>query len=100
MAGDQDRGAQPVQRLEQAQQLFGHHAVHAAGRFVGDDQAGAGDDGAGDGQSLFLAAGQGGRQGVHAVAQAHPLQHLGHIGGIGRLALMRQPQRQGCVFKG
>jgi hypothetical protein len=54
VGGHHHRGAQPVQRLEQAQQLQRHFGVHIAGRLVGHQQFGAADHGAGNRHALLF----------------------------------------------
>jgi len=57
-----------------------------------------GDYGAGDGEPLLLAAGQGRRQGVRPVRQPDPGQHLLDVGGIVG-AFPADAQRQGGVVE-
>ena len=47
-----------IEQLEQVEDLAGGGAVEVAGRLVGDEQVGVGDDRPGDGHALFLAAGE------------------------------------------
>ena len=56
--------------------LVAARRVEIAGRLVGDEQGRAGDDGAGDGHALLLAAGELGRRVVLAAAQADLGQRL------------------------
>ena len=63
-----------VERLQQAQDLLGRLPVQVAGGLVADQQGRVGDDGAGDGHALLLAAGQFVRAVLRAVAQADQLQ--------------------------
>ena len=51
-------------------------AVQVAGGFVGDDQHGIGDQGACDGHTLLLSAGEFLGLVVHAVAQPNLLEHF------------------------
>src|SRR5699024_3607658 len=48
--------------------------IEVAGGFVGEEEVGVGDDGAGDGDALFLAAGELAGEVVEAVAQAHEVE--------------------------
>ena len=59
---------------EQFEDAGGGFAVEVAGRLVGDEERRIGDDGAGDGDALFLAAGKFGRRVVHAVAETDQRQ--------------------------
>jgi hypothetical protein len=99
VGGDQHRGAQAVQLDEKPQQAQRHGRIDIAGRLVGQQHVGAVDHGAGDGQALLLAARQGGGQGVHAVAQAHPLQQFGDVLAIGVGLAAGDAQRQGGVVE-
>ena len=65
-----------------------------------EQQLGADDQRAGDGRALLLAAGQDGRQDVHALAQAHPAQKLHDLGPVGGLVPALHPQRQRDVLVG
>ena len=47
-----------VELLEQVEDLAGGGAVEVAGRLVGDEQVGVGDDRPGDRDALLLAAGE------------------------------------------
>ncbi len=55
-------------------------AVEVAGRFVGEQDERAGDDGAGDGDALLLAAGEFGRRVVLPAGQADHRQRLARRG--------------------
>ena len=100
VGGDQHGGAQPVQLDEQPEDAQGHLVVDVAGRLVGQQDVGPADHGAGDGQPLLLAAGQGRRAWRACGAQADPGQQLGHVGAVvGRLAA-GDAQRQGGVVEG
>ena len=55
-----------------------HVGIDVAGRLVGDQQFGPGDDRAGDGDALLLAARQRRRPGAGAVGEPDPGQHLAH----------------------
>jgi len=69
---DQHRRAQPIDALKDTHQQHRDVIVHISGRFVGDEQIGAADDGAGDGDALLLAARQGRRPEVELAIEAHP----------------------------
>ena len=73
VGGDDHRRAETVQFDKQAQQAARHLGVNVAGGLVGEQQLGLGDDGAGDGGALLLAARQHGWEGMHAIAEADPL---------------------------
>ncbi len=87
VADEQVGHAQAVlQVLHQVEHLGLHRHVQRADRLVGHDQLGLGDQGAGDGDALALAARKLMRVLVHvAGAQAHRVQHGGgalrHVGG-------------------
>ncbi|KAG5735935.1 hypothetical protein E4T56_gene4899, partial [Termitomyces sp. T112] len=89
------RRTQPVERLEQAQQLDRHIRVHVAGRFVSHQQFRPPDHRAGDGDALLLPARKRRRSGPHPLGQPHPFQHvappLAHF--AFRHARSAQPQR-------
>ena len=75
VVGDEDdRPAGVVELVEQRHDLGAGMAVEVAGRLVGQDQRGFGDDRPGDGDALLLAAGQLGRLVVEAVAEPEPLE--------------------------
>jgi len=67
--------------------------VEVAGGFVGEQQAGALEQCPGDGDSLLLAAGQPGRQGVLPTAQADLPQQFP---GKGLLLAARSAGQGGC----
>ena len=68
------------QVLHQVEYLRLHRDIERADRFVGHHQAGAGDEGAGHGNPLALAAGElMGKLVEVAGAQAHRLQHVGGL---------------------
>ena len=60
VVGDHDDGFAEflVEALEEGEDFLGGGGVEVAGGFVGEDEVGVGDDGAGDGDALFLAAGE------------------------------------------
>ncbi|MCY1444794.1 hypothetical protein D9M71_612800 [compost metagenome] len=74
MGDHDDGGAGGVDLFQQFHHPTGHLAVQVAGRFVGQQQARAAGQGAGDGGALLLAAGQFGGVMLHARAQAHLAQ--------------------------
>ena len=75
VVGDQDdRAARRVELVEEGHDLGARMAVEVAGRLVGEDQRGFGDERAGDGDALLLAAGQLGRLVVEPVAQPEALE--------------------------
>ena len=76
IVGDHDDGLAvlAVEVLQQAQDLLGGLAVEVAGGLVADQQGRVGDDGAGDGDALLLAAGELGRFVLLAVGEAHQRQ--------------------------
>ena len=83
-----------VQRFEQFQDLVPRLAIEVAGRLVAEQQCRVGDDGAGDADTLLLAARELARIVVHAVAEADDRQrHLDPVLPIGLLQL-REQQRQ------
>ena len=66
-------GSQAVQLQKKAHDLLAHHGVDVAGGLVGEDQVGAGDEGAGEGDTLLLSARENGGLGVDAVAEPDPV---------------------------
>ena len=70
VVGDHDDGLAEflVEPLEEFQDFFGAGRVEVSGVFVVEDDVGVGDDGAGDGDALFLAAGELAGEVVEAVA--------------------------------
>ena len=78
VVGDEDdRAARAVELAEELEHLAARGLVEVAGRLVGEDQGRVGDQRAGDGDALLLAAGQLGRLVVDAVAEAEPLERRG-----------------------
>ena len=65
--------------MKRRKQAARHLRVDVAGRLVGEQQLGLADHGARDGRALLLAARQHRRIGVHAVAEADPLQEIRHV---------------------
>ena len=80
VGGDDDGGAEPVHFLEELHQTLGLGVIEIAGGFVGEEQAGAVDDGSGDGDALLLAAGQLGWSGVGLPGEADPAEHFADVG--------------------
>ena len=68
---DHGRLATLVQLKEEAHQPRAHLRVDIAGRLVGDENIRLRHDGAGNGDTLLLAARQGGRLGMQALAEAN-----------------------------
>ena len=97
---DNDRGAEPVQLDEQAQQAVADHRIDVAGGLVGEQQLGPGDHGPGDRRALLLAAGEDRGVGVDALAEADPAEQVGHVVAIIRLALAHDPQGKRHVLPG
>ena len=100
VGGDDHRGAELVQGIEQMEQPQRHFRIDVAGRLVGDEQLGPADHRAGDGDALLLAARQGRRPGAGAVGEADPGEHLAHR----RLEILvldpGDPQRQRDIVEG
>ena len=71
--GDEDDGQTvvAVQGLEHALDLATGDRVHIARRLVGEQEQGAGDQSAGDGDPLLLITGELVRQVIDTLAQAH-----------------------------
>jgi hypothetical protein len=85
-----------------ADQIEDHPAVfriEIASRLVGEDQRGAMDDGAGDGDALHLAAGKLVREMCAAIAESDLLQHLSHARFDLAARHVRQRQRKGDVLE-
>ena len=68
-----------IEQLEQLEDLAGGGAVEVAGRLVGHEQVGIGDDGPGDRHALLLAAGKLARIMVLALLQADDPQRRHHV---------------------
>ena len=100
VVGDEDDGlAQLVVELaEHAQDGFGILGVEIAGGLVGEEDFRFGDDGAGDGDALLLAAGESGRLVVEAVAQAEQVD--GDVEAVGVEAVALDLLRQDDVAAG
>lgn len=80
MGDQQDRLAAPVEAGEQPQHLSGALAVEASGGFVGEQQTGGVDQGAGEGDALLFAAGQLARCAVLLAGQTQLVEQLGPVG--------------------
>ena len=74
--------------------------VEVAGGFIGHDQRRIGHEGAGDGDALFLSAGELARQMVGAVAQADEVQGGGDLFAALGTAQLGEQQRQFHIFGG
>ena len=94
MGCDDDRRTEPVERFEQMDQPRCHLRIDIAGRFVGDEQIGLGDDRAGNRNALLLAARQGRRARTGPVRQPDPGQHLADRAFDLGLTLAGDPQGQ------
>jgi hypothetical protein len=100
MGGDDDGGAETVHLLEQLHQTLGLGVVEVAGRFVGKEQAGAVDNGSGDGDALLLAAGQLGWAGVGLFGKANPAEHFADVGADLALGAAGDAEGQRDVVEG
>src|SRR5437588_10262732 len=96
--GNDDRGARSVQFDEQAQHPLTEIGVDIAGRLIGEQKLGAGNDRAGYGRALLLASRKHWRQRVHALAQADPLQKFDAFVAIGALLFAEDAKWQRDVF--
>ena len=85
--GDHDDGFVEfgAQAFEEVEHFRGTGGIQVAGGFVGEDHIGIGDDGAGDGDALLLAAGKLAGEVVEAIVQADELER-----GLGILAARRR----------
>jgi hypothetical protein len=83
-------------KIEQPQRQA---VVHVAGRLVGQQQTGARDHRAGDGDPLLLPSGERGRLGLDVVAKADPGQKLRDMLVQRRAAPASHPQRQRHVVQ-
>jgi hypothetical protein len=97
--GDHDDGlGVPVHRgPQQVEDLAAGAGVQRAGRLVGEQHSGPGDQGTGDGHPLLLPAGQLARPVPGAVREAHLGERRGHL--AGRRPAPGQAQRQGHVLR-
>ena len=84
VGGDDDGDADPVEVGEDAENLVRRVDVEVGGRLVGENDGRAVDDGAGDGQTLLLAAGEGDRRRLGARQQADLVER--RLGAADRLA--------------
>jgi hypothetical protein len=100
MGGDQHGRSQPVEFAEQSDQSLADFRIDIAGRLVGEKQIGTGDDGARDGDTLLLAAGQRGGSGVQAVGEPHPAQQFFHVLGVIVGTAAGEPQGQRDIVEG
>ena len=100
MGGQQHRRAGLVEFDEQAQQPAGKGGVHIARGLVGEQEFRPADQRAGDGGALLLAAGEDGRQHMHAVAEADPAEQFGHLGAVAGLLFAQHTQGQRDILVG
>jgi len=98
VVGDHDDGrAEPVHGVaEQREDLGGGGGVEGAGGLVAEDHVGAGDEGAGDGDPLLLAAGELGGPPGALVGEADLAEDLGGAAPVG--AAPGEPQREQHVL--
>ena len=84
-----------VESLQQIENLFAGFAVEIAGGFVAEQQRGIGHNGAGDSDSLLLAAGKLARIMLHAIGEPHHFQRdRNALSPFGFLESVRQKQWQ------
>ena len=85
LVGDEDDGvAVGVELVEEGHDLVAGLGVEVSGGLVGEDDGGAVDEGAGDGDALALAAGELVGLVHHAGAEVDGLEHgLGALGALG-----------------
>lgn len=100
VGGDDDGRAHAVELFEQAHQAKSDVVVEVSGRFVGQEQFRAGDDGAGDGNALLLAAGKGEGQGALVVAEANPFEEFVDVAADFFFGAACDAQGQGDVIEG
>jgi hypothetical protein len=98
VGGEKDRSAEPVELDEKPHQALAHFRIDTAGRFVGQQKFGLGDDGAGNGGALLFPARKRRRFGIHTLTEAHPGQKLAHIGPVAGFLAPGHFQRQGDIF--
>ena len=97
---EHDRGPALARGAEQqVEQLLAAHRVHAAGRLVGEDHGRTGDERAGDGDALRLAAGELGRQRVVAGVETGAIEPLPRSDQRGRPLVAVEQQRQRDVLE-
>ncbi len=94
------RGAKPVERFEQADELERHFGIDVAGRLVRHQHVGPADDRPRDRHALLFPARQGCGAGISAMRQADPFEHVGHRALQIGLAHARNAQGQGDVVEG
>src|ERR1700729_665528 len=78
---------------EEVENFVGAFAVEVAGRLVAEQESGVGDDGAGDGDALFLSAGKLARVVIHAVAETYNTQSSFHVLAAFRFRELGEQQR-------
>src|SRR5690606_26390082 len=100
VGSDDDRGSEPVQFKEQAQQPARERRIDIAGRLVRQEYLRLLDQRAGNCHALLLAAREHGRQHVHPVAQSDPFQQFNDVGAITELLPPAYTQRQRHVLIG
>src|SRR5690348_234274 len=93
MRREDNRGAEPVHLLEEAQEPQSHRLVDIAGRLVREKQLRPRDDGARDGDALLLAAREGRRPRIELVRQPGPVEQLGDVVADPLLGRSRNAQR-------
>src|SRR5580704_13486478 len=64
---------------EEVENFVGAFAVEVAGRLIAEQESGVGNDGAGDGDALFLSAGKLARIVIHAVAETYDSESSFHV---------------------
>ncbi len=68
-----------VEAFEEGEDFGGAGGVEVSGGFVGEDEVGIGDDGAGDGDALLLSAGELAGEVVEPVAEADEVECGGGV---------------------
>ena len=89
-----------LRRLSRVRTSCADCGVEVAGGLVAEQQIGVGDDGAGDGDALLLAAGELAGEVVEAVAEADELERGGGVFDALALLEVGELQRQFDVFEG
>ena len=81
--GDEDKGGVGFvgELAEEVEDELTVGGIEVAGGFVGEDELGTVDEGAGDGDALLFAAGELGGEGVGAVGDADAVEEGGDAGG-------------------
>ena len=100
MGRDHHRRSRFVELGEKPQQPSRQARIDIAGRLVGEQKLRPHDEGAGNRGALLLAAGEHGRQNMHALAETDPVQKLHHLGAVARFLLAAHAQRKRDVFIG